>query len=773
MRGLFSPSAGQEVDATEYFKMLWGQLAIALHKKPQSFKESQAAAREVENARKEASGILDTLKKDYRFGWLRDLAVEGILTAVRTHLPGSTLVLENERVKEAAYAAGRMTEEQVSQLFTRLRDKLGNKMSDVLDPALRLGLALGRDLRKFARNFPFLIFFDTYEEIDEGDRLLRMVMGAAGIRVGWVIAGRDNLWAGQGQTERSIALEYGYKEIVPPDRGLFVDFNVGGVGAFTTSDVKDYFDLLCKMVPDPLPEVSVEGAKRILDVTKGVPLAVKFAAGLYMKTANLDALTEQVEGRREIVDQMVLRYLLHARDNQSERAKLYGLAMVRCADRPTAVAAALGLTPEQARETYRSELSRLQRRYSFIFNEKDDSSLHQEVRTFLRLWLLERCQQREIQGINEQLKGVHETALKRLEEQRSYPTLRARLEDERWVETYLDLAEQAFWLDPAEGVRYGLPFMIAADRYRPLASNEMIDIGEFFQTKIESPYVGWWQLAAGNLTSVGHVGFFQQLISRIRQWQDIEILKRVDRRQLVTENVKRVHASLQREKPHQLEHLAHIIHQQNIGFPLPLADHRDAVEALLWWRLGEVDEQKAVEWYEKALPLLGSETALKKAAARAYWNMAHKLRKEKKVAECLPLLKRAIELTPEDASPYTSRGAVYRLLREYQRALEDYTHAIELDPTSSYPYTGPGAVYRDLRDYQQALADYTRAVELDPSNVSPYTGSRHFYPTESPLSLTSCLLKCLSTLTRSPHWPDVARKWVDLCLPLPSTNGSA
>src|SRR5258708_37608002 len=107
MRGLFSPSAGQEVDATEYFKMLWGQLAIALHKKPQSFEEYQAAARDVENARKEASGILDTLQKDDRFGWVRDLAVEGILTAVRTHLPGSTLVLENERVKEAAYAAGR------------------------------------------------------------------------------------------------------------------------------------------------------------------------------------------------------------------------------------------------------------------------------------------------------------------------------------------------------------------------------------------------------------------------------------------------------------------------------------------------------------------------------------------------------------------------------------------------------------------------------------------------------------------------------------------
>src|SRR5258708_16870505 len=105
--------------------------------------------------------------------------------------------------------------------------------------------------------------------------------------------------------------------------------------------------------------------------------------------------------------------------------------MVRGADRPRAVAAALGLTPEQARETYRSELSRLQRRYSFIFNEKDEPSLHQEVRTFLRLWLLERSQQPEIQAINEQLKGVHETALKSLQELRSIPTLLATPESHR------------------------------------------------------------------------------------------------------------------------------------------------------------------------------------------------------------------------------------------------------------------------------------------------------------------------------------------------------
>src|SRR5712692_10062204 len=170
--------------------------------------------------------------------WLRGLTVEAIRGAVRTYIPGSGVVVDNPSIKAATDEAAKLTQEQISRVHDRLRDKLGNKLGDYLDAALRLGLALVHDLHDFARNVPLLICFDTYEEIDEGDRLLRVVMRAAGLRVGWVLTGRDNLWAGPGQTDRSIAVEYGYKEIVPADRGLAIDFNAGGVGAFTLSDIK-------------------------------------------------------------------------------------------------------------------------------------------------------------------------------------------------------------------------------------------------------------------------------------------------------------------------------------------------------------------------------------------------------------------------------------------------------------------------------------------------------------------------------------------------------
>ena len=167
------------------------------------FKEYQSAVKVVEEARKKASGILDSMRQDDRYGWLRGLAVETITTAIRTYVPGSGVVLDNPAVKKASEGVAEFTQEQVAHLRERLHDRLGSTLGDYLDPALRLGLALGHDLRDLARNFPLLICFDTYEEIDEADRLLRIVMGAAGARVGWVLARRDNLWAGPGQRERS------------------------------------------------------------------------------------------------------------------------------------------------------------------------------------------------------------------------------------------------------------------------------------------------------------------------------------------------------------------------------------------------------------------------------------------------------------------------------------------------------------------------------------------------------------------------------------------
>jgi tetratricopeptide (TPR) repeat protein len=690
-RGLFNPIQDQEIVPSEYYRILCSQLAIALGKQLKDFKVYQAAVKDVENAHKQVSRVLDRLQGDDRYATLRGVTIDALTTLLGTIVPAPIgKFLDNEKVKDILDESVKIGGEVIADIYAKLRNELGNTLGDYLDAPTRLGLALGHDLHAFARNFPLLLFFDTYEEIDTVDRLLRIVMNAAGLRVGWILAGRDNLWGGAEQRKRSIRKEYGYKEIVSADRGLAIDFNVGGVGAFALSDIKDYFDLVCDHVrfEPPLPVVSEEQAHRILDVTQGVPLAVAIVAGLYLETADIELVTAKIDSKRKIVDQMVERYLLHSRDDLTERHKLYGLALLRRSDEPFAIAAALGLSEEEAKTSYESELSRLHRRYSFIFTEKAQPSLHQEVRYFLRLWLLKRYKDPEIIALNVRLKEAHEKMIKQLEERRQYTTLEERLQDDEWAMLYLDLTEQQFWLDPTEGVRYLLPFMIAAAIYRRGANKEAAKLAAFFEQGIPSSSRAWWKLATQNLVFITNRKISDQGLTELQEMVQLA----------------------QRRCP---------------TFPSPLPAYREELEAALWWRLGEAyrgrDNRRSLEWYEKALKRLPAQKSLKDGGSEAAWLVAEKLHRERKYREQIPFLDKALELKPDFVMAYLFRGMAYSNQKDYLRAIEDFDRAIHLDPDSVFAYRNLGIAYRKLKEYRQAIESYSHILALDPHNLSAYS----------------------------------------------------
>jgi len=308
---------------------------------------------------------------------------------------------------------------------------------------------------------------------------------------------------------------------------------------------------------------------------------------------------------------MVQRYLQHVQDDQAERARLRGLALLRRADQPAGIAAALGLSPEQAETSYETELSRLHRRYSFIFNEGTKKLLHQEVCYFLRLWLRENRSDPEIIAVNRRLWQTHAAALQALETNRQYTNLRQRLEDEDWVGVYLDLVEQQFWLDPAAGVQYSLPFMLAAAIYRRNANQEAVSIGSFFLGELKQPYRNWWQWAIDSL---------------------------------VPGNSRNPSA----EALHGLEELVRLTDQRSQSFLLSLPDYRLELEAALWWRLGEAyesqDTHKSLEWYEKALTHLREDVELREDTARISHKIAEKLIfEEKQYRQSLPYLHTSVE----------------------------------------------------------------------------------------------------------------------------------
>ncbi|GHO56758.1 hypothetical protein [Ktedonobacter robiniae] len=187
-RSIYNPSQGQALDPLAYYKDLCAQLASRLDRQPGNFRAYQQAVGEVEKVRHESSKILEEVRReqDDLGSALRGATIDIVASALSTYVPGSKGIVQNEKVKKGADALLQLTGEQVAYLYQRFQRRLGERLEDYLDPARRLGFALGRDLARCAANYPILIFFDTYEEIDEGDQLLRLVMAAAGPRVGWI-----------------------------------------------------------------------------------------------------------------------------------------------------------------------------------------------------------------------------------------------------------------------------------------------------------------------------------------------------------------------------------------------------------------------------------------------------------------------------------------------------------------------------------------------------------------------------------------------------------
>jgi uncharacterized protein YgiM (DUF1202 family)/Tfp pilus assembly protein PilF len=80
----------------------------------------------------------------------------------------------------------------------------------------------------------------------------------------------------------------------------------------------------------------------------------------------------------------------------------------------------------------------------------------------------------------------------------------------------------------------------------------------------------------------------------------------------------------------------------------------------------------------------------------------------------------AIELDPENAGLYNSRGNAYFYIPNLEAALDDYNRGIELSPYEAYFYHNRGNTYYLLEDYDLALADYARCIELDPRHERVY-----------------------------------------------------
>jgi len=685
---LFDPLPGQTIDALEYFKLLHKKLTWSLGRRLSDFKEYKHAQRVVEMAKEQADNIITSMQKEDRFAALPWLTGEIVVKLVRWLSPrvSTLLELDNEKVAEKVKEyVGKGVEIGVDQLlhvYTRIKTKLGDRLDDYIEPSLRLGLALGHDLAYFAKNYPLVLFFDTTEKVNKGEHYLRMIMMAAGNRVGWAMAGRDNSL----EAEPSYAphMQYGYKDIVSPNCLLPIRFQpmqVYGTSVdvqnFGVDDVVKYFAQLRKQKPS-LAIIRKQDAEQIQQITHGVPLAVRLAAAMYVRQPDIRAIIEAVEGPQEIVGQMVYRYLQYASSNRNESEQLYGLALLRRAEEPQVVMAALGLKKEQE-NAYEETLNQLQWHYSFIFTEQGQPALHPEVRYFLRLWLLQHYKDPIKVSVITRIKEAQQERLYTLEKQRNYEGLDDRFADDEWVETYIDLIEALFWFDIVEGIGYSLSFMLAASLSQQARAVEVSKLGEFFVSHMKSPYNNIWKWGKQSL--------------------QYPVSDRVT--DIMLESLKE---------------LENVMHRGKLDSTSPLAVYHNELEAILWWRLGEAyldrEEHTALYWFQRAIPHLQQHSKLGEDVSRVYALLANAYYDKQEYIESVHLLDETLKIKYDYIIAYYNRGNAYFKLKNYQQAVNDYHYVLLLDNGYIHAYINLGNAYFALKEYQRAVDTYSRVLTL-------------------------------------------------------------
>jgi tetratricopeptide (TPR) repeat protein len=80
----------------------------------------------------------------------------------------------------------------------------------------------------------------------------------------------------------------------------------------------------------------------------------------------------------------------------------------------------------------------------------------------------------------------------------------------------------------------------------------------------------------------------------------------------------------------------------------------------------------------------------------------------------------ALQIQPDFALVYASRGYAYAALSDSENALADYNRALELDETLTAAYNNRGALYTRLGNFGLAISDFELVIALDPSNAIAY-----------------------------------------------------
>ncbi|PZO35828.1 MAG: hypothetical protein DCF19_22940 [Pseudanabaena frigida] len=574
-------------------------------------------------------------------------------------------------------------------------------------PHRQLAEALGHGLQAISAQKPLVLLLDTYEIVDrlECDRVLRMVIKAAGRRVVWVIAGRANL-----ADSYRLSQDYfrGYRDEFSENLYVYP------MSEFSREQVSEYFAHPQINVP-----LSDEAAESVKQFSLGIPFVVQQIAamrqqGIEMATIlSAPSADRDDESPREAVVRATSdRFLRYCLDEQDKKA-VYAMAMMRRPDNEL-LKAMLGVTDLEP------EMRSLKARHSFVLLEGKGIRLHDKLESFLQDYL-----RSGLAGQSPMVRELSDRAVVYLESRLSewtqeFTDTADYFESDRIANGLLDLVQLKFWQDVEVGWRYAVPLFVESWQYNRDWQKQLLGVIEAFQVRFDGDSKKRLQIFAKDL---GYYSFDSDsrkfLLDELdklakRGWLD------GDRK---TERV--LILSLQRGRlSYQLENYLESLQiylkvekqlpETVLNLQKDLAEEFKTIGDKLLWKDSElVASAEARTAYQ-------SSVALNPDNSRAWRGLGVSLKQLEQYELAIASYQQAINLDPKYAYPYNGLGNIYLEQGKYELAIASYQQAISLDPKYAYPHNNLGLVYRDQGKYELAIASYQQAIDLAPKYASPH-----------------------------------------------------
>ncbi len=137
--------------------------------------------------------------------------------------------------------------------------------------------------------------------------------------------------------------------------------------------------------------------------------------------------------------------------------------------------------------------------------------------------------------------------------------------------------------------------------------------------------------------------------------------------------------------------------------------------------------QKAIDNYKLASEKLSEETVPKRSLALEFLVAAYGPDKLADPTQAEPVVKRMIELAPNEPTNYFQLAKIYEDSGEYQLAEETYLKGRDAKPNDPNVYLTVGGYYNRQGDFTKLVENLRKRIELEPQNPEAYYTLATYY----------------------------------------------